>query len=360
MNAVPATMRAAVMYAAGDVRIEERPVPSLESGDLLVRMGASGICSGDLIDWYVARKAPLVFGHEPSGTVVAAGVGSPPEDEALIGSRIFAHHHTPCLVCRACEKGRYVQCSRWRSTALDPGAMAEFFRVPRSNRAEVRAIPQDVPFVAASLIEPLACVVKSLRRGTGAPVRWSGETLEQTLRGCSVYVVGLGIMGLLHVVLARALGAEVFGSDFVAQRRVLATALGASAFSPEEALEGLHRATEGAGADIVVCGPGTSKALAHALNGAAAGGTVVMFAPFRPEERFVLDQSDVYFRDLRLLGSYSAGPDDTAASHELVVHRMIAPERLGVSTWPLCEAPQAYAAMESQSVVKAVVLGSPA
>ncbi|MDQ2858748.1 MAG: alcohol dehydrogenase catalytic domain-containing protein, partial [Candidatus Eremiobacteraeota bacterium] len=100
---LPATMRAAVMYAAGDIRIEERPLPRLDPGDVLVRTAASGVCSGDLMPWYVARKAPFVFGHEPAGTVVAYGGNVPGQlrdgTTLALGDRVFAHHHAPCLRC---------------------------------------------------------------------------------------------------------------------------------------------------------------------------------------------------------------------------------------------------------------------
>ncbi len=73
---LPRTMRVARMYDIDDIRIEERPLPQLEPGDVLVRTGASGVCSGDLMPWYVRRKAPFVFGHEPAGTVVDFDPGS--------------------------------------------------------------------------------------------------------------------------------------------------------------------------------------------------------------------------------------------------------------------------------------------
>ncbi|MBV9103967.1 MAG: alcohol dehydrogenase catalytic domain-containing protein [Candidatus Eremiobacteraeota bacterium] len=355
VTAVPATMRAAVLYDAGDIRLEDRPVPDLAPGDILVRMEASGVCSGDLVAWYVRRKAPFVFGHEPAGTVVKVTARS---DEPLLGARVFAHHHAPCLSCARCARGQYVQCTEWRRTSLDPGGMAEFFRVPLDNRAEVLRLPDDLSFVAGALIEPLACVVKSLRRASGAPLRFRDGSLEPSLRGSTVYVVGLGIMGLMHVALARALGAAVFGSDFLLARRELATRWGATAFEPDGALQSVLEASAGSGADVVVCGPGTPAALQHAISAAGGGGTVVMFAPFAPHERLALDQSDLYFRDLRLTGSYSSGPDDTACALEIVANGVVKPQMLGVVTWPLSDVACGYAAMQNQEIVKAVIVPS--
>ncbi len=95
----PRSMQAAVLYDIDDIRIEERPVPALSDGDVLVRAAASGICSGDVMAWYIRRKAPLVLGHEPAG-VVAEVRG---ESEFAVGDRVFVHHHAPCFECRACR-----------------------------------------------------------------------------------------------------------------------------------------------------------------------------------------------------------------------------------------------------------------
>ncbi len=190
-------MRAAVLYDVDDIRIEDRPIPEIGDGELLVRAMASGICSGDVMAWYIRRKAPLVLGHEPAG-IVAETRG---ETGFSVGDRVFVHHHAPCFACRACARGAYVQCAAWRPNGIDPGGIAEYFRVKAGNLRDTLPLPSTVGFADASLVEPLACVVKSLRRGG---VR----------AGDRIYVIGLGVMGLLHVLAAKELGAEVFGSDF--------------------------------------------------------------------------------------------------------------------------------------------------
>ena len=142
---LPETMRAAILYDAGDVRVEERPVPTLGEGELLVRTAASGICTSDVMAWYVKRKAPLVLGHEPAGVIAAVGAGALPRDEDgrafAPGDRVFAHHHAPCFACRRCARGEHVQCATWRATRIDPGGIAEFFRVPRENVRDTLVFP---------------------------------------------------------------------------------------------------------------------------------------------------------------------------------------------------------------------------
>jgi L-iditol 2-dehydrogenase len=330
------TMRAAVLYDVDDIRIEERPVPELHDGEILVRTMASGICSGDVMAWYIRRKAPLVLGHEPAGVVAQTRDG-----RFSVGDRVFVHHHAPCLGCRACLRGDYVQCATWRGSKIDPGAMAEYFRVARENLGDTLPLPAHMEFPDAALVEPLACVVKSLRR--------SGLRA-----GDRCYVIGLGVMGLLHVLAARELGAEVFGSDFIAQRRDAAERNGATAFHPDEARRAL-----GDGADVVICGPGTPAALQTAIEAAAPGGTVVMFTPFPPDVGVSADSAKFYFGDLRLVASYSCGPDDTRAALELIAKGVVTAQKIGAELVTLDELPRAYRALAESRTIKPIVVFPP-
>ncbi len=327
-------MRAAVLYDVDDIRIEERDVPKISAGELLVHTRASGICTGDVMGWYVRRKAPLVLGHEPAGVVAAVGQGV---EEFKAGDRVFVHHHAPCFVCRACERGDYVQCATWRKSAIDPGGLAEYFRVPKENVRDTLHLPERVPFVDGSLVEPLACVVKSIRR--------SG------LRGGDrIYIIGLGVMGLMHALVAQALGAEVSATDFLEERRERAASLGIRAVHPDRGF---------AGADVVICGPGSPEALRNAFAAVAPGGTVVMFTPLEPGIAFAFDPNDLYFRDVTLATSYSCGPPDTREALEWIVRGVVTAQRLGATIYPFEEAPTAYQLLRSSRIVKPIVTFEP-
>lgn len=327
------TMRAAVLYDVDDVRIEPRPIPELADGEVLVRTMASGICSGDVMGWYIRRKAPLVLGHEPAG-VVAQTRG---RTGFSVGDRVFVHHHAPCFGCRACERGEYVQCVTWRSTKIDPGGIAEYFRVSQANLADTLVLPHGVDFADASLVEPLACVVKSLRR--------SGVRANERL-----YVIGLGVMGLLHVLAGGALGAEVYGGDFLPERRAVAERNGATVFHPDEVQGALRE-----GADVVICGPGTDAAMRAAVDAAAPAGTVVMFTPFPPEVPVTIDSQRLYFGDLRIVASYSCGPDDTRAALDLIVNGVVTAQKVGADLIALDDVPRAYRDFARARMIKPIV-----
>ncbi|MHB8461742.1 MAG: alcohol dehydrogenase catalytic domain-containing protein [Vulcanimicrobiaceae bacterium] len=339
-------MRVVVLYAADDIRLEECPIPIPGPGEVLLRMRASGICSGDIMAWYVARKAPFVLGHELSGEIVAVGEGGARDRENrafVVGDRVAVHHHAPCFVCAQCLRGEFVACSTWRSSHLDPGGMAEYVRVPRENLCDTLRLPDEVSFEDGSLVEPLACVMKSLRRGgVGA--------------GDLLYIVGLGVMGQLHVLAGRDIGANVVASDFLESRRALAESNGAVALHPDRVGAWMNEHAARCGADRTICGPGTAIALSSALAMTANGGTVVMFTPLAPDETLCLDHAELYFRDLRLIASYSCGPDDTAAALRLIARGVVRAEKLKVTRYALEETARAYADLHAARVIKPIVV----
>lgn len=339
-------MKVARLYDYLDVRVEDAPVPAIGPGEALVRARACGICSGDVVAWYIRKKAPLVFGHEPVGEVVAVGDGV---DAVAPGDRVFVHHHAPCFHCRRCARGEFVQCAEWKRSQLDPGGMAEFFRVPAGNlRGDTLRLPEHVSDADGALVEPLACVVKSLDRA-GA------------IAGATVLIIGLGVMGQLHVLLARHLGAaRILAADLVASRCAHARALGADVVidaGREDLAARVRAETDGEGAEVVIAGPATVAAIATGLACAARGGTVVQFMGTPPGETLALDTSDVYFREVRLVPSYSCGPVETRRALDLIAAGVVGARHVVTHRFPLVEAAEAYrVAAEDRSAIKTMVL----
>lgn len=338
-------MKVARLYDYLDVRIEEEPVPRPGPGQALVRTLACGICSGDVVPWYIRKKAPLVFGHEPVGEIVEVGAGV---THVTPGTRVFVHHHAPCLTCRACRRGEFVQCPTWRATQIIPGGMAEYFLVPETNLAgDTLALPQTVSDEDGALVEPTACVVKSLTR--------AGQVAD-----ASVLIIGLGVMGQLHVVLARHLGArQVIGADLVATRCARARALGADVVidaSSGDLAAQVADLTAGEGVEIVIVGPATTDALELGLRCIARGGTVVQFMGTPPEARLQLSTNDVYFREIRLVPSYSCGPTETRAALRYIEEGVVCARQVVTHRFPLAAAQEAYrVAAEDRSAIKTLI-----
>jgi len=339
-------MKVLKYYGPDDFRIESQPIPEIGPGELLVRVRASGVCSGETMDWYMAKKAPLVPGHEPAGEVVEVGPGV---TSFAIGDRVFAHHHVPCLTCRACRMGHYVQCSLWTERQIEPGAMAEYIRVKaRAVAVDTLRLPEGVSYEDGTLIEPLACTVKALKQ---VPIHLETRVL----------VIGLGFMGMLNALVARHHGARlVAGLDLVEWRLQKAQALGIHpVLNPlqEDLKAWALEVTDGDLFDVVIVGPGKAEVIRQATQLAARGGSVLVFTPTPPQEVTSLDFNDLYFREVRILPSYSSGPYDTREALALVERGVIRAQDLVTHRFTLDDAARAYQVVkEAQESLKVVVL----
>jgi L-iditol 2-dehydrogenase len=301
-----AKMRVLMYYSNNDVRLEQVSVPRIGPDEILLRVVASGICGSDVIEWYRRDKVPLVLGHEVAGEVVSVG-----EDvkEYKEGDRVAATHHVPCNTCHYCLKGHHTVCETLlRGTHFDPGGFAEYVRIPAINVDRgVFKIPDGVSFEDASFMEPLACVSRGQRHAGLKP-------------GQTVLVLGCGISGLLHVSLARALGAGlVIGADTIPFRLEKAKALGAHVTfeATDMLIDRLRDVNEGYLADVVIiCFEGF---IPLALQTVERGGTVLFFAGASEGVTLPATINDIFWRtEVTLTSSYGGSPGDCDTALKLI------------------------------------------
>jgi len=338
-------MKVAKLYSFHDIRIEDVPVPRIGPRDALLKTKACGICSGDVMPWYIEQKAPLVLGHEPAGEIVEVG------KEVIsfkAGDRVFTHHHAPCFTCRACRRGDYVQCETWKNTKIEPGGISEYILIPEINlENDTLNLPDNLSFEDGTFIEPAACVVKALKR---AKIR----------HGDTVLVIGLGVMGQLHVLLSRKYGAEkIIGADMVPFRLNKAKKFGADEVidvSKDDLINTLKDLTEGNMADLVIVGPNSAEAMRQGLSAAGAGGKIVLFTPAKPGEQLTINPNDLYFKDINIFTSYSCGPTDTADALDIIAEGTLQAEELITHRFPIEEAAEAFRlTAEAKDSLKAVI-----
>ncbi|MFN2386192.1 MAG: alcohol dehydrogenase catalytic domain-containing protein [Thermoanaerobaculia bacterium] len=338
-------MKAVRAEPDGSVLLVDQAPPRVGSGEALVRVRASGICGSDLLRWYVAGKAGTVLGHELAGEILEVGEGV---GDFAPGDRVVPHHHAPCLDCLACRAGRYVHCASWRASRLDPGGLSELVRIPALNlRHDTRKVPPSLTDEEAAFTEPLATVLKAFVRGAFE----SGQ---------SILVVGLGTAGQLAVRLARSRGARrVAGADRVDSRLELARRWGADEtidVRSEPLAAAARRVSGGAGFDLVLVCPGGSEVVAEAAEAAAPGGTVLLFTMAPAGEVLALPAHDLYFREIRLVPSYSCGPDDTRTALDLIAGGIVQVGDLVTHRFPITQAAEAFArAADPRDSVKVMI-----
>jgi L-iditol 2-dehydrogenase len=315
---LPRKMRAGVYRGAGRVATEVVPVPDISDGEVLIRVAACGICGTDLKKiQHGFIKPPQIFGHEVAGTVAAVGRAVRQWEE---GDRVVSFHHVPCGSCFYCERRLFSQCAAYKKVGLtagfDPngGGFAEYVRaMPWIVERGMIEIPAGVSFEEATFVEPVNTCLKAVEKARVEP----GET---------VVVIGQGPIGLLLMLLARRVGARVFTTDPMAERRAVSERLGsAGAFDPLACSVGeeVRKLTSGRGADTVLVAVPLPAALPEALAIARPGGRVLLFAQNDPHMKIEFPAANVGVEEKEILGSYSAAMDRQAESAELVFSRAL-------------------------------------
>ena len=281
----------------------EIDVPSPAPSEIVVKMAACGLCGTDLEKMRGEYTASMpVVGHEAVGTVADMGREV---KEFKVGDRVFPHHHVPDYTCYLCRAGNETMCDHYRSSNLEPGGFSEYFRVPRWNleKEGVLKLPNGMSFEAGSLIEPLGCCVRSIRKcGIG--------------RGDTVLIAGAGPVGVMHALLLREAGARVFISDVSEDRLRLAGGLKAGEVvdARSDVAEKVKSGTAGRGADVAIIASGSKAAILQGLRSVRKGGKVCLFGV--PAKGSVLDYdiSELYNAEREIVTSYGAVEEDTKAA----------------------------------------------
>src|SRR5215467_7333539 len=206
---IPSSMQAVVYRGPNDLRVETLPVSKIESGDLLVKVAACGVCPTDIKKiQYGTVPPPRVFGHETAGTIVKVGGRV---QGFTCGQRVALHHHVPCLKCHACRHRAYAQCAGYKRTGITAGfepaggGYAEYVRVMPFVLPGVVKIPTWNTFLEGAMLEPVNTVLKAIKR-------------LNILPGDNVCVIGQGPIGLLFTKILSLQGVNVIATDLMTNR----------------------------------------------------------------------------------------------------------------------------------------------
>ena len=300
-------MKVGMYYNNNDVRVEHMPVPAIGDSDLLMEVNVSGICGSDIMEWYRVKKAPLVLGHEVTGTVVEKGKNAA---EFRVGDRIFTTHHVPCDECHYCLRGHHTACKTFHSeNNFDPGGFAQYLRITgKSVTKGTLTLPDEVTYEQGTFIEPLGTVVRGSRAAEVKP-------------GDSILILGSGLVGLLHIKLARAQGAgRIIATDMHDFRLRFAEKIGAdhTIDASADVPSLVREANDGCLVDKVIVCTGALSAAAQGLKSVDTGGTVLFFAVPKPGENIAVDINTFWREDISVKVSYGAAPEDNEQALALI------------------------------------------
>lgn len=332
----------------GNLRIEQRPAPAPGSGEIVLRLVWCGFCGTDLFK-LDNRTQPegTILGHELVGTVHQVGDGV---TKFAPGDRVVAPHHVACGQCALCRRGSRTLCPVFKENLMSPGGFSEFVLLrERVVNQGARIIPDHVSNEAAAFLEPAACVLRGIDK---ADIR--------DAEGCAV-IIGGGSMGLLHLVVLRAVlpALKIVVSDPVEERRALAGILGATAGClPEDLETSVERLTDGLGADAVFDTVGGSQILVSALGILRPGGTVVLFAHAAEDETAGFEINPLFKNEHRVVASYSGSLDEQERIADLIFSGNLDPLPLVTHRIPLNLAQDAVDLARRRQALK-ILIGPP-
>jgi L-iditol 2-dehydrogenase len=288
-------VKAALLYAPGDLRVEEMPRPEPGPGDVLVQIEVALTDGTDLKTFkrghpLLARESPAPFGHEFCGIVD--------------GRRVVAANSAPCGACDGCARGE--QC---RQLVFLAGAYADWIVVPeRIAAVNLHDVPPGVAPEVAAMVEPLACCLRGIERaGIHA--------------GDAVAILGAGPIGLMLAACVADAGGWPVVVGGRPERQELVELFGAES-------------GDGAGADVVIEAVGSDAAWSDAVELVRPGGTVVMFGGLPRDARPPVDAYRLHYEELTVRGSFHHTPATVRAAlgflgsaayawDRLVTHRVL-------------------------------------
>ena len=351
---VDGRMRAAVLYGAEDVRLEDVAIPVPGPGEVLAHVDVASIDFTDrkvfLRGQHPMIKVPGLFGHEWAGTIVQVGPGA--ETCWRVGQRVVAANSAPCAfeagpVCRQCRRGRPSMCE---DIQYNNGAFAPYIRVPsRLVHANLHAIPADVPSEQVVFTEPYACVVHAVRR---TPLQ-SGEV---------VVVLGAGPMGLFMVnALRHQHGPDltIVALDRLDSRLRVAETMGATLAlntTNRTASELLQTAIGRPDADVVIEVIGTVDTHREALALVGRGGLLVSFGGVAPGQILPVDIGRLHYEEIGILPIYHHTPPDVAAAVQQLAAGRVPVEHLITARLPLSELHKALHMVGDRTTLRTILI----
>jgi L-iditol 2-dehydrogenase len=330
----PATVQGVVITGPREVG-RERLVVDLPGAEYVkVAVRSCGLCTWEQRVYRGAKPTyPFWGGHELSGTVEDVETRQP----TLLsrGDRVALALLRRCGHCELCKRGLDNHCVYVRPEprgTLPPGprGLSDYIYVPLY---QVFRLHPNAPFEMGTLVEPLACVLRSVDR---AAVGVSDVAV----------VLGAGTMGLIHTALLRLRGCRVIVLDDDETTHRNARAAGADLVLPSRhpaILDEIRRATDGRGADAIFCVRGGVQGIELALTLAARGGRLVLFQSIRDADRVRVSANDVHYREVSVIGTISQGLSDFQRAADLVSQQ---PELLSFLVTESMSAEQVRAAFE--------------
>jgi L-iditol 2-dehydrogenase len=336
-------MRAVVLFAPGKMAYQEVETPHPKEGGVVLKIGAALTCGTDLktfLRGHPKMPTPTLFGHEFSGTVTEVGQGVKNVRE---GDEVMLVPTAPCGGCYYCLREEENLCTTLMETML-LGGYAEYIKVPaRIVQKNLFPKPSSLSFTQAALLEPLSCVIHGLEH-----IRLRPDD--------TIVIIGAGAIGLLHLLVLKALGIEkVYVVARNPQRAQAACSFGAYQVilrDVSEARDEIFADTQGRGADIVIECTGQPKVWEEATGLARPGGQVVLFGGCPSGTQVSFDTCRLHYDQVKISSPFHFTPRAVHKAYQLLVEGRISGCALISGTFPLGKIKEAFTLLRNGQGIK--------
>lgn len=357
---IPENMKAVICYGPKDYRLEVISTPEINEDEVLIKIGACGICAGDVKSYQGAamfwgggvlppwNDAPVIPGHEFVGEVVAIGERAKEKYRLALGDMAIAEQIVPCGECRYCKSGKHWMCEKQNiyghQKQIADGGMAEYMKF--GARSTVYQVPKSIPTHLAAMIEPLSCSVHTVSR---ANIQFNDV----------VVVAGMGPIGLCKLQLAKLKNPKLLiAIDMKEKRLALAKELGADVIlnpSKVDAVEEVKKLTDGYGCDVYIHNSGHPSGVIQGLQMVRKLGTFVEFSVFSAETS--VDWSIVGDRkEMNILGAHISGQEGYSVAIDFLKRDIIKVDDIVTHQFKLDDFQEAFALAEKGEESIKVVL----
>lgn len=328
-------MKVLAITGARQIKIAEVNRPEPRDDEVLVKIDGCAICTWEQRVYASGKfKMPFLGGHEVVGHVVKIG-GKVTTKEFKEGDRVAVSVINSCGTCYYCRRGEENLCvESYKNLSADigmngPGGFSEYRVVSPSKLWKLR---EDLPWEYGTFSEPLACVCNSVKKAN-------------IQLGDDVVVIGGGIMGMFHMMLAKLSGARVIMSEIDEARRKLALELGCDiAISPKEvdAVEYIRSLTNGRGADVVFNTTAIPAVAAQAVEMTGKLGRCIMYSSVHPADPIDISPDMLHNTEKVITGTVSPSIQSFNTAVRLLNLGLVNPEKLLHGSYPIEEAEQAF------------------
>ena len=338
-------MKAAVFEETGKLSVQDKPIPTLDSGDVLIKVELCGICAsdlaalnGDITDY----SPPVVMGHELAGVVVESR-----HPDVRVGEKVTANPMLSCGKCEYCRADLDKYCSNIEGIGHDiDGGYAEYLRMPKHgiDTGKLISVPDTISPEELIFLEPLGCCINAMR---------------ETIFDKSVAILGAGPIGLMFAQLTRRAGLRTFVLEPLAHRRNTADAVGANATFDitSEQVETLIDQTDGGVDTVISATVNDQRAIDLAFKVVRRGGCVNFFglAPGGQELRINLEH--FHYMGHKLMASWAFSRWSLNESRQMLIDDEINLTPLLTDRFPIERVIAGFENARQQRGVKSVLVG---